>query len=137
MWFEAVSGLRVNLNKSSILPVGEVDTAHVHTDILGCGLDSFPSSYLGLPLGAKFKEKSIWEPIIKRFHKRLPGWEVKFLTKGCRLMPIKSILPDIPTYFLSLFPIPCLVANKLEPIQRSLIWVFRGFSSITWSNRTF
>ena len=39
VWFEAVSGMSVNLSKSSILPVGEVDNAHVLAGILGCGLD--------------------------------------------------------------------------------------------------
>lgn len=59
VWFEAVSGLRVNLYKTSILPIGEVDNTHLLAGILGCGVESLPTSYLGLPLGAKFKEKSM------------------------------------------------------------------------------
>jgi len=35
---------------------------------------------------------------------------------------IKSVLSSIPTYFLSLFPLPVLVANKLETIQRKFLW---------------
>ena len=34
---------------------------------LGCTTDSFPISYLGLPLGAKFKDESIWELVVERF----------------------------------------------------------------------
>ena len=37
---------------------------------------------------------------------------------------IKSVLSSIPSYFLSLFPLPVLVANKLETIQRKFL---RGF----------
>ena len=60
IWFEAVSGLRVdNLAKSSILPVGQVDNIQFLAGVLGCTVDSFPAYYLGLPLGAKFKDKSI------------------------------------------------------------------------------
>ena len=71
IWFEAVSGLRVNLPKSSILPVGQVDNIQLLAAILGCSIGSFPSSYLDLPLGAKFKDKSIWAPVIERFERRL------------------------------------------------------------------
>jgi len=48
-----------------------MDNALVLAWVVGCGLDSFLSSCLGLPLVAKFEEKSIWEPIIERFYKRL------------------------------------------------------------------
>ena len=121
-WFEAVSGLRVNLAKSSLLPVGEVDNIQLLAGVLGCSIDSFPSTYLGLPLGARFKEKAIWDPIIGRFEKRLSGWKARYLSKGGRLTLIKSVLSSLPTYFLSLFPIPSSVANKLEAIQRSFLW---------------
>ena len=81
-WFEAVSGLRVNLAKSSLLPVGELDNIQLLAGVLGCSIDSFPSTYLGLPLGARFKEKAIWDPIIGRFEKRLSGWKARYLSKG-------------------------------------------------------
>ena len=121
-WFEAVSGLRVNLAKSSILPVGEVNNIQLLAGVLGCNIDSFPSTYLGLPLGAKFKEKAIWDPIIGRFEKRLSGWKARYLSKGGRLTLIKSVLSSLPTYFLSLYPVPSSVACKLEAIQRNFLW---------------
>ena len=65
IWFEAVSSLRVKLTKSSILPIGQVDNIQLLAGILGYSIDSFPTSYLGLPLSAKFKDKSIWEPVVE------------------------------------------------------------------------
>ncbi|RVW51067.1 LINE-1 retrotransposable element ORF2 protein [Vitis vinifera] len=55
MWFEATSGLRINLNKSEILPVGCVENAELLAAELGCKVGSLPSTYLGLPLGASHK----------------------------------------------------------------------------------
>lgn len=52
-WFDMVSGLRFNLAKSSILSVGQVDNIPFLASILGCTIDSFPTSYLGLPLGVR------------------------------------------------------------------------------------
>jgi len=89
--------------------------------VLGCYIDSFPSSYLGLPLGVKFKDKLMWEYVIVRFERRLSGWKSKYISKGERLTFIKSVLSSIPAYFLSLFPLPVSVANKLEAIQRKFL----------------
>jgi len=49
---------------------------------LGCKIDIFRTTYLGLPLGAKFKEKAIWDPIIRRFEKKLSEWKFAYLSKG-------------------------------------------------------
>ena len=49
--FKAVSGLRINFSKSSILGVSIEDISlHHYATILGCRVDSFPSTYLGVPL---------------------------------------------------------------------------------------
>ena len=48
MWFEAISGLRINLDKSEILPVGRVE----NVEILALGtrlkVGALPSTYLRL-----------------------------------------------------------------------------------------
>ena len=51
-WFEAISGLRINLSKSEIIPVGRVVDTEALVAELGCKVGSLPASYLGLPLGA-------------------------------------------------------------------------------------
>jgi hypothetical protein len=39
-WFEAVSGLRVNLHKSEIVPVGAVPNLEELVDVMGCRLSA-------------------------------------------------------------------------------------------------
>ena len=55
MWFEAISRLRINLNKSEIIPMGHITEMESLSSELGCKISSLPSSYLGLPLGASHK----------------------------------------------------------------------------------
>ncbi|GFZ08581.1 cell division control 2 [Actinidia rufa] len=48
--FEAVSSPRINLGKSEIVPVGEVQNIETLGTVLGCKVGALPSSYLGVPL---------------------------------------------------------------------------------------
>ena len=78
--------------------------------------------YLGMPLGTYFKSAVIWNPILEKMEKKLSGWKCLYISKGGRLMLIKSTLSSLPTYFLSLFTIPKVVAARLESIQRNFLW---------------
>uniref|UniRef100_A0A2N9G078 Reverse transcriptase domain-containing protein n=1 Tax=Fagus sylvatica TaxID=28930 RepID=A0A2N9G078_FAGSY len=81
-WFEVVSGLRVNLQKSEMVLVGDVPNLEDLADVLGCKLSALPMTYLGLPLGAKFNSKQIWNTIIEKMECRLGGWKRLYLSKG-------------------------------------------------------
>ena len=62
-WFEAASGLRINLAKSVLIPVGEVDEMEELAAELGCKLGALPAVYLGLPLGANHKNASSFDGV--------------------------------------------------------------------------
>ena len=59
MWFEAFSGLKINLNKSVIIPLGRVNNAEVLASELGYGVGYLPTTYLGLPLGAPHRAMGV------------------------------------------------------------------------------
>ena len=73
--------------------------------------------YLGLPLGACFKAKLIWDDILEKVDRRLASWKRLYLSKGGRVTLIKSTLSNLPTYFLSLYPIPATMAKRIEKLQ--------------------
>jgi hypothetical protein len=111
--FEAASGLRINLGKSKLVPIGEVENVENVDNlahILGCRVASLSMTYLSLPLGASFKATSIWNGVIEKVERRLASWKKLYLFKGGRLTLIKSTLSNVSTYYLSLFPIPVSVA---------------------------
>ena len=136
-WFEAISGLRINFNKSEMVPIGNVVNMASLAAIMGCKTISLPMNYLGLPLGANFKSKSIWDPILEKMERKLSGWQRMYLSKGGRVTLIKSTLFSLPTYFMSLFPIPVFVARRIDKIQRDFLWGGMGdekkFHLVKWS----
>ncbi|KAJ9680532.1 hypothetical protein PVL29_019761 [Vitis rotundifolia] len=122
LWFEATSGLRINLNKSEILPVGRVENAEILAAELGCKVRSLPSTYLGLPLGASHKSVMVWDGMEERMRKRLALWKRQFISKGGRITLIRSSLASMPTYLMSLMRMPRVVKLRLEKIQRDFLW---------------
>jgi small basic protein len=59
LYLEVVLGLKINLAKSELVLVGIINNVEGLTRILGCRVSSLPMKYLGLPLSASFKIKSI------------------------------------------------------------------------------
>lgn len=115
--FEAVSGLKVNLGKSEMIPIRAVDDIGALAQILGCRVVLLPTVYLGLPLGSSFKSKSPWDSVVERFQRRLASWKHQFIPKGGRLTLMKK-----HTCFMFLFVIPVSMAKRLEKIQRDFLW---------------
>ncbi|KAJ9701497.1 hypothetical protein PVL29_006726 [Vitis rotundifolia] len=122
MWYEAISGLNINLNKSEILPVGRVENVEALASELGCKVGSIPSTYLGLPLGAPHKSVAVWDGVEERMRKRLALWKRQFISKGGRITLIRSTLASMPIYLMSLLRMPRAVRLRLEKIQRDFLW---------------
>jgi hypothetical protein len=71
---------------------------------------------------ASFKLKAMWAGLEDLMSRRLASWIRSYLSKGGRITLIKSTLSNLPTYLLSLFPIPAYVAKRIEKIQRVFFW---------------
>ena len=54
MWFEAISGLRVNMDKNELISVERVENVEDLVAKLGCKVGSLLSTYLGMLLDARF-----------------------------------------------------------------------------------
>ncbi|KAJ9700573.1 hypothetical protein PVL29_006060 [Vitis rotundifolia] len=120
--FEVVSGLKINMQKSEIIPVGGVEDLDRAAAVFGCKVGNLPTTYLGLPLGVSHNSCRVWDGVEERFKRKLATWKTQYLSKGGRLTLIKSTLSNLPIYFISLFVIPRKVRLRLEKIQREFLW---------------
>ena len=130
--FQTVIGLKVNVHKSEMVPIGEVVDVHALAEILGYRVGTLPMLYLGMPLGASHNSPSIWNPILKKIEWKSVGWKRLYLSKGGHLMLLKSTLSSLLTYVLSLFTNPTQVANKIEKLQRDFLWGDSKIHLVGW-----
>ena len=66
-------GLRINLGKLELVPIGEVEDVEDMAHILGCQVASLPMKYFGLLLRASYKATSIWNGVIGQMECQLAG----------------------------------------------------------------
>lgn len=66
-------------------------------------LFQLPIIYLGLPLGGYPRQKSFWQPVIDRIHKKLERWKRYNISRGGRQTLCNSVLVSLPTYYLLYF----------------------------------
>jgi hypothetical protein len=66
--------------------------------------------------------KHIWDAVIEKIERWLASWKMLYLSEGDRITLMKSTLSNLPTYFMSHFPLPMSVANYIEKLQRDFLW---------------
>jgi Reverse transcriptase (RNA-dependent DNA polymerase) len=117
--FENISGLKINLSKSELVPLN-LDPAQGQylTSLLNCSLGKLPIKYLGVNLHWKKPSKSDWQLLIDKIHKKLSQWKDKHLSLGGRLVLLNSVLSSIPLYYISLFKISAWVLSRIDQIRK-------------------
>ncbi|RVW27502.1 Transposon TX1 uncharacterized 149 kDa protein [Vitis vinifera] len=137
LWFEAALGLRINLDKSEIIPIGVLEEIEEMAVELGCRVGSLPSQYLGLPLGAPNKAPSVWNGVEEKVRRRLARWKRQYISKGGRITLIRSTLASMPIYHMSLFRMPKSMARRLDKVQRDFLWGGGKYGKESSSNQRF
>ncbi|WMV26185.1 hypothetical protein MTR67_019570 [Solanum verrucosum] len=81
----------------------------------------------------------LWKYEMRRFEKcekKLARWKSQYLSMGGKLTLINSVLDALPTYMMSLFPIPLGIINRLDSIRRKFLWQGntdrKGYHLVKW-----
>lgn len=131
-----ISGLKVNVHKSNVLGIGvSDDDVTSMANVIGCGAANLPMKYLGVPVGCNMSRCSNWNVLIKRFSSKLSSWKARLLSIGGRLSLIKSVLGNLPSYYMSIYSMPVTVRNKLESMRNKFfIGGDQEDKKVTWVN---
>ncbi|KAL4351250.1 hypothetical protein GQ457_06G036320 [Hibiscus cannabinus] len=131
--FELVSGLQINLRKSKLLGINvEESLVDSWASIFHCKSEKLPCLYLGLPLGQPKNSKQLWSPIVEKFKSKFAGWKSKLLSFGGRVTLIKSVISNLPMYYMSIFPMPASISKLLSKLIANFLWGSLENRAIHW-----
>lgn len=80
------------------------------------------SNPLGIPIGANPRKMENWKPVIDKMRCRLSNWKRRHLSLGGRIVLIKSVLTNLPIYYLSFMKAPTKVRKAIKRIKRNFLW---------------
>lgn len=121
--FGKVSGLRVNLMKSVVLPIRcSPDTMQRVVEILGCPLGTFPCKYLGLPLTIRKQTTAQLRGLMDQLAGCLPRWKAANMPKSGRMLLVQSVLCAIPIHTTMALDIPMKTIMAMDKICRGFLW---------------
>lgn len=126
--FDNLSGLKINFDKSEMVPLNLDDSEGQEVDsLLGCKVVELPIMYLGVPLHWKKLQLNDWNKLVEKVEKHLQGWKSKLMTLGGRITFFNSVVSAIPLYWLSLYKMPSKIRYKIDRLCRKSLW-FGGYT---------
>jgi hypothetical protein len=121
--FANATGLVINFTKSTLVPMSvDDDLLASATAALGCSVEGFPQTYLGLPLSCDKHNIDAFTPLIAKADKFLSGWRALLLSPAGRLVLVNAVLDSLPTHAMAALMLPPSVIKALDALRRSFLW---------------
>lgn len=116
-FFES-TGLKVNYNKSMMLPI---NISRERLDLLaktfGCSKGTLPFTYLGLPLGITKPKVIDFLPLVNECERRFGGIS-SMLNQAGGLQITNAALSSLPTYYMCTLELPKSVIKQIDKFRK-------------------
>ena len=121
--FEAMSGLKINFDKSEVVVLGyPPEEQRRIADNLNCRLSTFPVSYLGMPIRDSRILIRDLEPLVGRVKAKSEPWQGRFTSKGSKTILIDACLSSLPMYTMGLYLLPEGVHESFDRELSRFFW---------------
>jgi hypothetical protein len=135
--FGKASGLRNNVQKSSVFPIRCSDEERNLVQFLPCQVSDFPCRYLGLPLSLKKLTRDQLQPYIDKIADQLPDWKADLLTKPGRKILVQFVMTGMTIYLAMAVDIQAWGLKAVDKIRRGFNWrghkdVKGGHCQVAW-----
>ncbi|XP_057808906.1 uncharacterized protein LOC131023384 [Salvia miltiorrhiza] len=89
--FEALSGLKVNFDKSNIFGIGVPSPLRVQmANTLNCQVGEFPTKFLGILIGARLSRVAEWSYLVEKIKRKIKFWQNRKLSFAGRITLLRS-----------------------------------------------
>jgi hypothetical protein len=128
--FALATGLVINFTKSTMVPM-HCDAGLIEDmqRALGCRVEGFPQTYLGLPLTCDKLKMIHFVPLIAKVDKYLSGWCSLVLSTGGRLVLLNAVLDALPAYAMGALALPPALLHAIDALRRAFLWNVEGRAS--------
>jgi hypothetical protein len=120
--FACATGLKVNYNKSVILPINISDERlQFLANTFECQTGSMPFTYLGLPLGTTKPKIEDFLPLVLKVERRLISTSI-FLSQAGRLEMVNLVLSSSVVYHCCTLKLHKGVIEQLDKYRKHCLW---------------
>lgn len=120
--FSASTGLKVNYNKSMMVPLNISDEKlDLLTSVFNCQKGTLPFTYLGLPMGTSKPNLEHFIPLLQRIEKRLTCTST-FLSQAGKLEMVNSVFSSSAIYYTTTLKLHKGVVKQLDKYRRHCLW---------------
>jgi hypothetical protein len=113
--FEALSGLKINYQKSEIFVLeATIEKQREIADLFNCNIGTFPMKYLGVMSDRYYMSSEEFAYVYQKVEKRIPTWQSCLLSYGGKIILTKSCLSSIPNYVMGVFHLKGEAHHKME-----------------------
>jgi hypothetical protein len=121
--FEAMSGLKINFDKSEIMLIMPDDSKmQCYSELFNCQSGNWPIKYLGTPISARRPTVAEMNFLGEATKKRMCGWVGNNMSIGGRMIKISSCLSSIGVYQMSTRLLHKSTIEEMDKPIRTFFW---------------
>lgn len=121
--FEAMSGLKIILDKSEVFVLGySLEDQLRIVDNLNCKLSAFPTTYWGMPFTKSKISTTRFDPLVGRVASRAEPWRGMFTSKGSKTVLISTNLASLRMFMMGLYIVSESVHSSFSKELARFLW---------------
>ena len=111
VWFSHCTSRRIKEQMAGILGLPTIDRIR---------------TYLGMPVFTTRHTASSYQYLVDNIHKRIEGWQAKYLLMAGRATLIKASVTSIPIYAMQITPLPQKICHHIDKLSYGGILIITG-----------